>query len=157
MHRPSLPLTQLIHDNLSVLMTFAFSKKPLESLKNEKFMGEWKYLDKALFSVSEQRAAKACIKLACFMRLLDDQEGLSEYLKKTGGHGFGRVIKQGQPDEVLYLRDLTNKLTHAANFEWDFSDPDNPKLICISQQPERWGRAEIEVVALAALCGQIMN
>jgi hypothetical protein len=122
-----------------------------------KFMGEWKYLDKALFSVSEQRAAKACIELASFMRLLDDQESLSEYLKRTGSHGFGRVIKQGQPDEMLYLRDLTNKIMHAANFEWDFSDHENPKLICNSHQPERWARAEIEVVALAALCGELMS
>lgn len=120
-------------------------------------MGEWKYLDKALFSVSELRAAKACIELASFMRLLDDQEDLSEYLKQTSGHGFGRVIKQDQPDEVLYLRDLTNKIMHAANYEWDFSNSDNPKLVCISSKPERWGRAEVEIVALAEFCGELMS
>lgn len=157
MTRHSLPLTQLIHDNLSIVMTFTFSRKALETLRNTKFMGDWKYLDKALFSVSEQRAAKACIELASFLRLLDDQEGLSKYLKQTSGHGFGRIIRQDQPDEVIYMRDLTNKIMHASDFEWDFSDSESPKLVCISHKPERWVRAEVEIVALAALCGELMS
>lgn len=156
-NRLSLPLTQLIHDNLSVVMTFAFSRKALETLRNTKFTGEWKYLDKVLFSISEQRAVKACIELAGFLRLLDDQEILSDYLKQTRGYSFGRVIKENQPDEELYLRDLTNKIMHAASLQWDFSNPDNPKLNCISNKPERWGSAEIEVIALAAFCGQLMS
>lgn len=137
MNKLSLPLTQLIHDNLSVVMTFAFSRNALEKFIDTKFRGEWKYLYKALFTVSEQRAAKAFIEMASFIRLLDDQEDISGYLKQTGGHGFGQVIKEGKPDEVLYLRDFTNKIMHAANFEWDFTDPENPILICISNQPER--------------------
>lgn len=157
MQKHSLPLTQLIHENLSVVMTFAFSRKPLEELRNNKFDGNWKYLDKALFSIPEERATKACIELSCFMRLLDDQESISEFLKKTKYHKFGRVIKKEQPDEDLYLRDLTNKIMHAAKYEWNFSDSESPKLICISDKPERWVCAEVEVVALAGLCGLLMS
>ena len=156
MSRFSQPLTHLIHENLSVLVTFAFSRAPLQSLRENKFRGEWKYLDRALFTVSEQRVEKACLELATFVRMLDDDENIAEYLRQTGGHSFGRVVKKDQPDEPLYLRDLTNKIIHAHHLEWDFSIPDGPKLVCISRQPERWLKAEVEVVALAAFCGQLM-
>ena len=156
MSRFSQPLTHLIHENLSVLVTFAFSRLPLQSLRENKFRGGWKYLDRALFTVSEQRAERACLELATFIRLLDDDENIADYLRQTGGHSFGRVVKKGQPDEPLYLRDLTNKVIHAHDLEWDFSTPDDPNLVCISRQPERWLKAEVEVVALAAFCGQLM-
>lgn len=156
MSRFSQPLTHIIHENMSVLATFAFSRAPLQSLREGKFLGEWKYLDRALFTVSEQRAERACLELATFIRMLDDNEDVSGYLRQTGGHSFGRVVKTGQPDEPLYLRDLTNKVIHAHHLEWDFSAPDDPKLVCISRQPERWLKAEAQVVALAAFCGQLM-
>ncbi len=156
MSRFSQPLTHLIHENLSVLVTFAFSRTPLVSLRESKFRGEWKYLDRALFTVSEQRAERACLELATFIRLLDDDENIASYLRETGGHRFGRVMKKDEPDEPLYLRDLTNKIIHAHHLEWDFSMPDEPKLVCISRQPDRWLKAELEVVALAAFCGQLM-
>ena len=137
-------------------MTFAFSRVPLQSLRDNKFLGEWKYLDRALFTVSEQRAERACLELATFIRLLDDDENIADYLRQTGGDSFGRVIKKDQPDEPLYLRDMTNKIIHAHHLEWDFSICDDPKLVCISRQPERWFKAEVQVVALAAFCGQLM-
>lgn len=157
MSRFSQPLTDLIHENLSIVATFVFSRTPLESLRKTKFHGEWKYLDNALFTVSEQRAEKACLELAMFIRLLDDDENIAEYLRQTSGHSFGRVMKKDKPDEDLYLRDLTNKIIHAHHLEWNLSTPDDPKLVCISRQPERWLRAEIEIAALAAFCGQLMS
>jgi hypothetical protein len=155
MSRFSQPLTHLIHENLSVLATFAFSRAPLQALR-DKFHGEWKYLDRALFTVSEQRAEKACVELATFIRMLDDDENIADYLRQTGGNSFGRLIKKDQPDEPLYLRDLTNKVIHAHHLEWDFSAPEAPKLICVSRQPERWLKAEADVVAVAEFCGQLM-
>jgi hypothetical protein len=156
MSRFSQPLTHLIHENLSVLVTFAFSRTPLASLRENKFRGEWKYLDRALFTVSEQRAERACFELATFIRLLDDDENIADYLRQTGSQSFGRVMKKEQPDEPLYLRDLTNKIIHAHHLEWDFSTPDEPKVVCISRQPDRWLKAELEVVALAGFCGRLM-
>jgi hypothetical protein len=156
MSRFSQPLTHLIHENLSILVTFAFSRAPLQALREKKFRGEWKYLDRALFTVSEQRVEKACLELATFIRLLDDDENIAEYLRQTGGNSFGRLVKKDHPDEPLYLRDLTNKIIHAHHLEWDFSTPEDPKLVCIARQPERWLKAEIGVVALAAFCGELM-
>ena len=156
MSRFSQPLTHLIHENLSVLATFAFSRVPLQELRENKFQGGWKYLDRALFTVSEQRAEKACVELATFIRMLDDDENIADFLRQTGSHSFGRVLKKDQPDEPLYLRDLTNKIIHAHHLEWDFAAAEAPKLVCISRQPERWLKAEAEVVAIAAFCGQLM-
>jgi hypothetical protein len=157
MSRFSQPLTQLIHENLSVLVTFAFSREPLELLRSTRFRGEWKYLDKALFVVSEQRADRACVELATLIRLLDDDEDVSGYLKENANLRFGRVVKEGQLEEPLYLRDLTNKIIHAHRLEWDFSTAGDPRVVCVSRQPERWLRAEIEIVALAGFCGQLMS
>ena len=89
----SLPLITLIYENISIVMTFAFSRVQLETLRRTKFVGEWKYLDHALFDISEKRAARACIELATFIRLLDDQECLADYLSLTSSNPFGRVIK----------------------------------------------------------------
>ena len=149
MSRFSQPLTHLIHENLSIILTFAFSRPSLSLLRENKFCGEWKFLDRALFTVSEQRAERACPEIAMFIRLLDDDENISGFLRQAGSHRFGYIMKKDQPDESLYLRDLTNKIIHARHLEWDFSVPDDPIIVCISRQPERWLKAEAKVVVLA--------
>ncbi|MBB5409185.1 hypothetical protein HDG34_003126 [Paraburkholderia sp. HC6.4b] len=156
MSRFSQPLTHLIHENLSVIVTFAFSWHPLLLLRGSRFHGEWKYFDRALFKVSEQCAERACLELATFIRLLDDDEKIAEHLRQSDSDSFGQVVKKDRPNEPLYLRDLTNKIIHAQHLKWDFSVPDDPKLVCISRDPERWLRAEIQVVALVAFCGQLI-
>jgi len=157
MAKLSLPMTKLIHENLSILMTFCFSRKPLSELIETKFQGEWKYLRKGLFDVSETRAEKACLELAMFLRLLDDEEDLSGYLKQTSNWGFGRLILNGNPDEQLGLRDVCNKIIHASDLQWDISNEEKPILVCNSREPKRWIRAEIDVVSLAEFCGQLMH
>jgi len=79
MSRFSLPLTSLVHENLSIIMSFAYSRKPLKNMVEAKFKGEWKYLNKALFEISAQHAEKACVELALFLRTLDDEEEISAY------------------------------------------------------------------------------
>ena len=132
-----LPLTQLIHENLSILMNFSFSRRPLEELVETKFQGEWKYLRKALFTVSEQRAEKACLELAMFMRLLDDEENLSGYLEENSNYNFGRLIKSDGTNKSLSLRDVCNKIIHARDLKWDLSKSDNPILVCNSQETDK--------------------
>jgi len=158
MTRYSLPLTQLIHENLSVLMTFCFSRNQLEKLVETKFIGEWKYLRKGLFDVSEKRAEKACLELAMFLRLLDDEEKLSEYERhKTNPLNYGKLTFSEKPEQIIELRDVCNKIIHASGYQWDFSDEDKPKLVCTSREPERWVRAEIDIVNLATFCGELMH
>src|SRR5690349_5383677 len=151
-----LPFTTLIHENLAIVLTYAYSYKALQSDLLSTFQGEWKFLRKTIDELAPARATRAFVELASLLRLLDDREKISGYLRQTGGHDFGRVIKDGAPDERLYLRDLTNKVVHAADYRWSFEGT-APKLICISSDPDRWKAAEINLAALAAFCGQLMH
>ncbi len=156
MSKYSLPLTRLIHENLAVIATFAFSRKSLETLVQPQFAGDWKYLSRALFDIPSQNAIKSCIELAVFLRHLDDREDLGSYLAQTKAAPLGKVFKSGAIED-LHFRDLTNKIMHASELGWDFVDPDRPKLICVSSEPKRWEKAEVDIVALAALCGEIVS
>ena len=150
-------LTRLIHENFSVVMNHAFSQPALGEMLEKNFHGEWKHLRRAVFEISEERANRALIELASLLRILDDREGLSDYLRKTKGHNFGLVYKEDGSTEELFLRDLTNKIVHAHQLVWDFSEKDNPKVICISPDPKRWQRAEIILIRFAGFCGQLMS
>ena len=157
MAKLSLPLTRLVHENLSILMTFCFSRPGLERLLETKFQGEWKYLRKGLFEVSEQRAEKACLELAMFLRILDDEEDLSGYLQQTGYPNFGRLHFDEKPEESLTLRDVCNKIIHAASLNWRFESDEQPVLVCHSRETDRWLRAEVDIVSVAAYCGNLMH
>jgi hypothetical protein len=152
----SLPFTRLVHENLSIVMTFAFSRRPLEELVQDKFLGEWKYLRKMLFEISTERAEKAAIELAVFLRLLDDEEDISGFLA-TSGRGFGTLVDKSGKRKPLKFRDVANKIIHASGLEWDFSLENQPILVCHSRDKEKWSRAEISVVALSAMAGNIIS
>ena len=152
-----LPLTQLVHENLSVVMTFAFSRGPLEQLIEEKFEGEWKYLRKFVFDISEKHAIKACVELAIYLRALDDEEKMTAWLRENSGRAFGRVTCSDGSTEPLALREVANKIIHAANFSWNFSTENKPFLICMPRDNQRWRQADIDIVALAAFCGQLIS
>jgi hypothetical protein len=161
------PLTKIIHENLSVILTFAYSYRELQQMLDSRFRGEWKYLRKTINEVSGERATRACIELANILRILDDREKISQYLEQTGkisrdfeqteSFNFGRVLKDRGLEEPLYLRDFTNKIIHAADWRWDFTAASDPKLVCLSHQPERWKAAEIQIEKLAGFCGQLMH
>lgn len=132
-----------------------------------RFDGEWKYLERAVFTLSEGRANKAALELALFLRTLDDREQLSAYRKESAGKAapsgelglqvFGQLFFEGKPPKALSMRDVTNKIIHAAELEWSFPHPDHPHLICRSHEREKWLRAEVDVVALARFCGLLMS
>ena len=153
----SLPLANLLRENCSIVMNFCFSRRALEELVATKFKGEWKYLHDMLFSMPEQRATKACIELALFLRMFDDREEISEYLKQTSNLNFGRLVIENKPDKELNIRDVANKIIHADTLTWDFSVADGPRIVCLAsvKEKEKWVRAEIDVVALAAFFGMV--
>jgi hypothetical protein len=136
-------------------MTFAFSRRPLEELVSKSFLGEWKYLQETVFSMAEQRAEKACLELAIFLRYLDDEEGLSAYVEGRTNYRFGRLTIREGTEEELKLRDVANKIIHASGLEWNFSNPRGPVLVCHSRESEKWARAEIDIVHLASVCGNL--
>ena len=151
----SLPLSRLIHENLSIIIDFCFSRGAVDEVMAS-FLGEWKYLRKTVYDISEGRAEKAILELALFLRMLDDRQGLSDYLNQTQSNiRYGRLIIEAKAEEPLKMRDVANKIIHASHFEWSFTNPRQPVLICYGQQSERWLRAEIDIVAVAALCGQL--
>jgi hypothetical protein len=154
----SLPLNRLIHDNLSVIMTFAFSRQPLADMMDREFRGEWKYLSKALFEVSEMRAQRACVEFAVLLRALDDRDQMPDDMR-TGAvpGGYGDLTMPDGSKCDLNLREVTNKIIHAESFTWDFSRPGHPVLICEGQDNQKWKRAEIHWVQVAAACGNIMS
>jgi hypothetical protein len=152
-----LPLTQLVHENLSAVMTFAFSRGPLEQLIETKFEGEWKYLRKFVLDIAEARAIKSCIELAVYLRALDDEEKMSAWLRQNSGRAFGQVTNSDGSTDRLALREVANKIIHAATFSWDFSAENKPFLICTPRDNQRWRQANIDIVAVAAFCGQLMS
>lgn len=153
----ALPLTRLIHENISVIIDFCFSRGAVDKFLTEQFMGEWRYLRKALFEISEQRATKAILELALYLRFLDDSENMSANLEHFFKISFGTLVIDGKPDQPLKMREVANKIIHASDLKWNLSKPDNPILICHSQEKERWLRAEVDIAALAAFCGTLMS
>ena len=156
--RFSLPLTRLVHENLSIVMCFAYSRKPLSDMVEGNFGGDWKYLNKALFDISEERAEKACLELALFLRMLDDEQKISNYHTATRKvPNCGKVIMKNGSEKVLTFREVANKVIHSCRLEWEFAKYPYPWLICHKGDGQNWLRAEVDLVALAAVCGGFMS
>ena len=159
--RQDIQLTRLIHENMAVVMSFAFSHHALLDFFSH-FQGEWKYLTKLAFDIPEATATRAILEIAVLLRLLDDAEKLTEYLRQTmPWHSLGTIHAPDGGSSELTVRDFANKVIHSAKLEWDFSAPKNPKLISHAspdeQQTHGWVKAEILIPDLAAFCGTLMN
>ena len=150
-------ITRLIHDNLWLVISFAFGQPAIAKFVDARFRGEWKYLNKTIYERAEVRADRALLEMATQLRVLDDAERLNSYFAQTKHEALGVVI-QGDGSRIdLHFRDLTNKIMHAKGFEWQLSDPDNPKVICHSNDVARWKSAEINLTTLMALMGGLMH
>jgi hypothetical protein len=151
-------LTRLVHENLSIVMCFAYSQKPLSDLIEGSFGGDWKCLSKALFDISAERAEKACLELAVFLRMLDDDQKVSAYHAATKRvPDCGKLIMKDGSEQVLTFREVANKVIHSSRLEWEFLKFPNLSLICHTADEERWARAEVDLVAVAAVCGGLMS
>jgi hypothetical protein len=155
MPKLSLPVARLIRENVSVLMTYAFSKVPLQDWAAKSLKGEFKHFYETVFGMAEQRAEKACLELAIFLRYLDDEQDLSAQYTEASGITFGRLHLRDGNTIDLKLREVANKIIHAIGFEWDLSRPMKPMLVCISRDAERWSKASIDVAAVAVACGSL--
>jgi hypothetical protein len=153
----NLPLSKLIHQNFYVIMSYAFSTPVLAKWVDRHFSGEWKYLNKSLFDMPMERVNLALLEFATQFRLLDNHHNISDYFRQTNRPPLGKVIKQDESEEPLYFRDMTNKIVHSSAIEWKFSDPDDPIIVCYSDDPDHWLRAEIKISHLAFLCGGLMS
>lgn len=156
MTKLSLPVSRLVRENMSILMTHAFSIGPIKELFTKTFQGEWKQYQDTVFLISEQRAEKACLELAIFLRYLDDEEGLLKYFNRDQSTiNFGTLYFSNETEKDLKLRDVANKIIHAVGYKWDISQPMKPKLVCIAREKEKWLEAKIDIVALSTVCGSL--
>lgn len=148
-------ITRLIHENFWTVMAFAFGRPVISRVIDDRFEGHWKYLDRTANEMGEIKADRALLAMATQLRVLDDAEGIDDTYKAAGGRALGEVCQADNAKSQMYLRDMTNKVMHAASFEWDLSVPNEPKIICISNDPSRWKNARIEIVALMGMVGML--
>jgi hypothetical protein len=155
----ALPLIRLLHDNMAIVITFVFSQAPIRRLIKERFKGYPERMEDFSFEVPRRNATRACLEIAVFMRLIDDRHKVVDYLRQTNQatlHCFGVVHLTDETTEFLSLRELTNKIIHAADLSWDLSDEQAPKLICTAPDDQKdkykWIRAEVDIVNLALFC-----
>lgn len=150
-------ITRLIHENLWRVISFAFGRPAIIDFVDKHFKGEWKYLNKTIYERAEIRTDRALLEMATQLRALDDVENLNDYFAQTNSPPLGVVTQADGKKTDLHFRDLTNKIMHAARFEWVLSDRENPKIICHSSDESRWKTAEIDIRALMALIGGLMH
>jgi hypothetical protein len=151
-----LPWSALVHQQLATIATFAYSQSALAKMRNENFVGEWKFLTKVIHDIPSHEAKRACLEFGLYLRALDDQEGLTEYWKQVGNRPVvGTLYLKSGKTEPLSPREMSNKIIHAERLEWDFSG--EPKIICVGwkKDDEKWLRAEIDVRAMLAVGGML--
>jgi len=149
---------RLVQENLSIVMTYAYSRQALAEMFEGKFRGRWGYLHAALFEISLERAEKACFELALFLRILDDEQRLSAYFASMNSvPDCGTLILKDGSEKPLPFREVANKVIHSSRLEWKSEKGADPVLICHTQNKEGWLRAEVKILALAEVCGRLMG
>lgn len=148
-------LGRLIHENLLVVISHAFATPALVSIREGRFSGSWPALDKTIYQLSEAKADRALLELAVQLRVVDDREGLNDFLKEAGSPPLGSILQADKTNTDLYFRDATNKILHASKFEWALKNPEKPVVILHSQTPERWIHAELGILDLMSLIGTL--
>lgn len=156
----SVEATRLIHEHYGTLMAHVYSREPLLRLR-DRFLGEWKYLDRALFELSERRATRALIELALYIRLVDDDEGQIAS-KLRAGQTYGEIVRKDGTRVELSYRDVANKIIHAARYGWSIGANGDPIVTCWPTQDQSgrgydWSSAAISLVALGAICGGLAS
>jgi hypothetical protein len=116
MRHRSVQATRLIHEHIATIMSFAYSRQPLQKLIQRRFEGEFKYLWLALNDIPEQRAERALIELGLYIRVIDDAENVSTYLGRRWT--FGEVVQADRSRTPLVLREVANKIIHAERYAW---------------------------------------
>jgi hypothetical protein len=159
----SLQATRLVHERFGTIMLFVYSRAELRKLIDQRFLGEWKYLHKALFEIPEEAATRALIDLALYIRLIDDDEerDLSNYYGDR--HTYGEVTDLDGSHKSLRIRDVANKIIHASRYEWVFPTGEaDPRVVCFPSEDQlargyKWASATINLPNLGTFCGALMS
>ncbi len=153
----NLAYQDIIKENITIILTFVFSRERLQEISNDRTLGEWKFLGDAVSEATLARAERAALELGILFRLLDDKYKIPNYFKDKKTIVFGLISGGSESGQHLSAREMSNKIVHAQDLKWDTRSSKEPKLICISNQPDRWQSAEIDVLKLALLCSQLMR
>ena len=153
----SLRVVEVIRECTATLLTFAFSRPRLAHIAEFGLQGEWDTYRRTLLELPEARVERACFELALFLRYLDEDQDLSAYVANNSNLQLGTLLSTGKPDEVLSLREVSNKIIHSSSFDWDFGDASRPQLVCIAREPEKWSKARIDVLNLACVSGNLID
>jgi hypothetical protein len=152
-------VTGLIHENVGIVTTFAFSKHALQEFRS-RHLGEWKYLDHAIFELPRRRATRACVELALMLRALDDTQNITRHAALSKGR-FGTLYNTDGTSTPLPYREVFNKIIHAMTIDWDFNDPKEPLIVCYAlpdqQARFKWTKATIHISMLATACGGLAS
>lgn len=154
----SVQASRLVHEHLGTIMAFAYSRLPLQQLVKAKYLGEWKYLHKALFEIAGEKATRALMELGLYVRAIDDDESFTAL---RGDMPFGEVIDLHGSKTPLRAREVANKIIHAERYDWGTCCNADPVVICVAGKDQsvrfKWASASISLVALGALCGGLMS
>jgi len=155
MHNPY-DLARNAQENFGTVLMFAFGRDAIGAVINENFQGEWKYLNKLVYEVSEQRADRALLEMAVQLRALDDLNNLNGVYQDQNMPPLGKVIQADASITDLYFRDMTNKIMHAGGFSWELADAKAPKIVFLSNDGTRWKESHINIVNLMMYLGGLM-
>jgi hypothetical protein len=142
--RMSLRWARLVHEKLAVIATFAYSQTALKEEIEKHFRGEWKFLHKIIYELPHEEATKALIELALYFRAFDDEQDLTGFWKQVGVSVVGSLVLKNREIQSLSPREMSNKIIHAEEIKWDFSE-EQPRIICTGRNKEEWLRAIIDV------------
>jgi len=106
-------LVRHAQENFGAVLMFAFGQPAAGVVINEQFKGEWKFLNKLVYEVSERRADRALLEMAVQLRALDELNDWSKSYQQRKMPSLGTVIQGDGSKTDLYFRDMTNKIIHA--------------------------------------------
>lgn len=151
-----LSFRNIINENLTSVLMFVYSYKNLTGQLDGR-RGGWEVLSKVIKELSSARAKRAVVELGILVRFLDDSNQIPDFLKDLEETYLGFVVGGSESGKQLSLREVSNKIVHSREFKWDFKLPEKPKLVCISNQPQRWESAEIDILEFSLLCSILIN
>jgi len=108
---PTQDLTRQLHENLWLVLSFAFGQPAVAKVVNDRFVGEFKYLWKTIDSIAEATANRALKDIGNQLRELDKRYPIPPTLS------VGSVIQEDRKKTELYPRDLANKIAHSLKFD----------------------------------------
>ena len=63
-------ITRLIHENFLTVLFFAFGRPVVSKVIDDRFLGEWKFLNKTVHQLGEVQADRALLAMATQLRVL---------------------------------------------------------------------------------------